>query len=86
VGTKFPVPFVSSNEHFIAIDVMPSWYSDDSSLTRSAFRLPFRTYWIYKPSDTFVFIAGAQIDVDADTPVFRSSDLIINPMTALTFN
>lgn len=69
VGTKFPVPFVSDDKYFLAMDVMPSWYSDDSSLTRSAFRLPFRTYLIYKPGETFVFIAGAQIDVDADTPV-----------------
>jgi hypothetical protein len=85
VGTKFPVPFVSSNEHFIAIDVMPSWYSDESSLTRSAFRLPFRTYLIYKPSDTFVFIAGAQIDVDADTPVFPVIGFNYQPNDRLDF-
>jgi hypothetical protein len=69
VGTKFPVPFSNTNQHFIAVDVMPSWYSDDSSFTRNSFRVPFRAYLIYKPSDTFVMIAGAQIDTDADTPV-----------------
>ncbi len=85
VGTKFPVPFVSSNEHFIAIDVMPSWYSDDSSLTSSAFRLPFRTYLIYKPSETFVFILGAQIDVDADRPVFPVIGFNYQPNERLNF-
>jgi hypothetical protein len=71
VGTILPVPFVQSDEHFMAVDVMPSWYSEDSSFLSSAFRLPFRVYLIYKPQDAhhpFVLIAGAQIDPEADTP------------------
>ncbi len=89
VGTKFPVPFLNSNEHFIGIDVMPSWYSDDSSFTSSAFRVPFRAYLIYKPSDpsnTFVLIAGAQIDVNADTPVIPIIGFNYQPNDRLDFH
>ncbi len=69
LGAKLPVPFLNTEEYFMGIDVMPSWYTDDSSFNSSAMRVPFRTYFIYKPSDTFVLIAGAQIDVNADTPI-----------------
>lgn len=72
LGAKFPIPFVETGEHFMALDVMPSMYTDDGTWTTSALRVPFRTYLIYKPADesTFLMILGAQIDVNADSPVF----------------
>ncbi len=69
IGTKFPLPFVVSDEYFMGVDVMPSWYTDQWTWENSAFRLPFRTYFIYKPSETYVFVVGATIDVNADNPV-----------------
>ncbi len=69
LGAKFPLPFVESNVYFMGVDIMPSWFSDDWSWENSAFRLPFRTYVIYKPSDTFLFVLGATVNVNADTPV-----------------
>lgn len=69
LGTKFPIPFVESDGYYMGVDLMPSWYTDDWTWEDSAFRLPFRTYFIYKPSETFVFVVGATINVDADTPI-----------------
>ncbi len=69
VGAKFPMPFVESDVYFMGFDLMPSWYTDDGSLDNSAFRLPFRLYGIYKPSDTFLFVLGATINANADTAV-----------------
>jgi len=90
VGTKLPVPFLNSKEYFIGIDVMPSWYSDSASLTSSSFRLPFRTYLIYNPidtlTDTFVLIAGAQIDVKAETPVIPVIGFNFQPNDRLEFH
>lgn len=68
LGVKVPVPFVDTDQHFLGIDVMPSMYTDGETWNKSAMRVPFRVYLIYKPSETFVFIAGARIDVNADTP------------------
>ena len=85
VGTKFPVPFVSFDKYFMAVDVMPSWYSDNTVFTRSSFRLPVRTYLIYKPSETFVFIAGAQVDTEADSPVFPVIGFNYQPNDRLDF-
>jgi len=68
-GVKLPMPFTSTEEHFIGIDVMPSWYTDDWTWTNSSFRMPFRIYGIYRPDDNFVFIAGATIRPDYDTVV-----------------
>ena len=90
VGTKLPIPYLNSKEYFIGIDVMPSWYSDESSFTSSAFRLPFRTYLIYKPidtlTDTFVLIAGVQVDVKADTPVVPIIGFNYQPNDRLEFH
>ncbi len=69
LGAKFPIPFVESDVYFMGAEILPSWYTDDSTWTASSFRLPFRTYFIYKPSETFVFVAGVTINVNADTPV-----------------
>ncbi len=69
VGTKFPLPFTASDEYFMGVDLMPSWYTDDWTWENSAFRLPFRTYFIYKPSETFVFVVGTTVDVNSDNPV-----------------
>jgi len=90
VETALPIPFVNSKEYFVGVDVMPSWYSDGATFTESAFRVPFRTYLIYKPIDTltntFVFIAGVQIDVDADTPVSPVIGFNFQPNDRLDFH
>jgi hypothetical protein len=90
LGTKLPIPFINSKEYFIGVDVMPSWYSDGATFSERAFRVPFRTYLIYKPidtlTDTFVFIAGVQTDVDADTPVSPIIGFNFKPNDRLDFH
>ncbi|MDO8580779.1 MAG: DUF6268 family outer membrane beta-barrel protein, partial [Candidatus Omnitrophota bacterium] len=61
IGTKFPVPFVDSDRYFMGVDVFPSINTDDYDGSSSAFRIPFRTYLIYKESDDFLVVAGVWI-------------------------
>lgn len=68
-GAKFPMPFNDSDQYFVGLDLMPSWYTDNGRMTSSSFRLPFHLYGIYKPEDNFLMVFGATVNVQADTPV-----------------
>lgn len=86
IGTKFPMPFVNSDELFLGVDVMPSMYTDDGEWKSSAFRVPFRVYGIYKKSDELIFVAGASVRIDYDQSFLPVVGLIYKPNDELTFN
>lgn len=85
-GTKFPMPFVDSDVYFVGVDVYPSLYTDDWEWEDSAFRMPFRTYGIYKPHDNFVLVAGVTVRIDYDNEVLPLVGVIYKPNDRLTFN
>lgn len=86
LGTKFPAPFLDSDQYFIGIDLIPSMYTDDWDFKSSAFRLPFRTYLIYKQSDEFILVLGATIRPQYDTVATPIIGVIYKPNDRLTFN
>lgn len=86
LGVKFPMPFVERDDLFMGFDIYPSLYTDDWDWEGGAFRLPFRTYFIYKPDDNFIFVAGAWIRVDYDSPIVPIIGLIYKPNDRLSFN
>ncbi len=87
LGTKFPAPFTQSDNYFIGVDVFPSMYTDrwDES-SWSAFRMPFRTYLIYKRDENFIVIGGLSFRPNFDTTVLPIIGFIYKPNDRLAFN
>lgn len=87
LGTKFPAPFTQSENYFVGVDVFPSMYTDrwDES-SWSAFRMPFRTYLIYKRDENFIVIGGLSIRPNFDTTVLPVIGFIYKPNDRLAFN
>ena len=86
VGTKFPVPFVDAENYYLGIDVFPSMYTDDWKWENSAFRMPFRTYLIYKESDDFILVAGVSVRIDYDETILPVIGFKYVASDQLTFN
>ena len=86
LGTKFPMPFSSSDRYFVGVDIFPSMYTDDGEFKSGAFRIPFRVYGIYKESADFIVIAGVSIRPDYDTTALPILGIIYRPNDRLMFN
>jgi hypothetical protein len=62
LGVKLPAPFTSSPNYYIGIDVFPSMNTDGwSESSSSAFRVPFRSYLIYKRDENLIVFGGVSI-------------------------
>jgi hypothetical protein len=62
LGVKLPAPFTSSPNYFIGLDVFPSMNTDGwSETSSSAFRMPFRSYLIYKRDENFIVFGGLSV-------------------------
>lgn len=85
-STKLPVPFIDREDLFLGIDIYPSMYNDDGDWDDSAFRIPFRTYLIYKQSEEFILVGGASVRIDYDNSVLPILGLIYKPNDRLSFN
>ena len=87
LGAKFPAPFTSSENYFVGMDVFPSMYTDGwNESSASAFRIPFRTYLIYKRDENFIVVAGLSVRPSFDTTVLPVLGLIYRPNDQLSFN
>ena len=87
LGTKFPAPFTQSDNYFIGVDVFAAMYTEGwSKNSTSAFRMPFRTYLIYKRDENFIVIAGLSIKPNYDTVVLPIVGFIYKPNDEWTFN
>jgi len=86
LGTKFPVPYVDWNNCYIGIDLMPALYTDDWDWADSAFRLPFRAYFIHRPNEQLTLVAGALVRIDYDQEIWPILGLIYKPDDRLTIN
>lgn len=86
VGTKFPAPFVDSDEFFIGIEADMQMNTDDWEWEDSAFRMPVRTYLIYRPEETFVLVGGVSVRIDYDNVVVPFVGLIYKPDDRWSFN
>lgn len=86
LSAKFPIPFVQSDHYFMGVDVYPSMFTDDWDWEDSAFRIPFRTYFIYRKHADFILVAGVRVRPDYDEKVLPVLGMIWRPNDRLTFN
>lgn len=86
LGAKFPVPFISDDRYFLGIDIFPKLNTDDWQWKSSAFRMPFRAYFIYKESEEFILVGGLNIRPGYDRKVIPILGLIYKPNDRLSFN
>ena len=86
LGTRFPLPFMDSEHYFVGVDIFPSMYTDSGDFTSSAFRIPFRTYLIYKKDENFILVLGVKIRPEFDSVAIPVIGLIYKPNDRLTFN
>ena len=86
IGTKFPVPFVESENYFMGIEARPSWFSDDNDMNSDSFRIPMRAYLIYKESDDLILVGGVSIRPEFDDTVLRLIGFRYRPNDELSFN
>ena len=86
LGAKFPIPFVDAENYYMGFDIFPSFNTDDGDLNSSAFRIPFRTYLIYKPREEFILVAGISVRPEYDTTVLPVLGLIYKLNDRLSFN
>ena len=87
-GAKFPAPFMDHEHFFMGVDIRPSLYTDEWGETwgGGAFRIPFRTYLIYKGSDDFILVGGVYVRPEFDTEVLPVIGFIYRPNERLSFN
>lgn len=85
-GVKFPVPFIEDDRYFMGIDVSPTFNTDGYTWKSGAFRLPFRSYLIYKESDDFILVGGVSVRPEYDVDVIPILGLIYKPNDRLSFN
>lgn len=70
VGVKLPFFLVNSDTLFLGVDVSPTMNTDGwDEWASGAFRIPFRVYAIYKESEKFIFVLGANIRPEYDSEV-----------------
>ncbi len=87
LGTKFPAPFTSSPNYFMGIDVFATMYTDGwNESSASAFRMPFRTYLIYKRDDNFIVFGGLSVRPSFDRRVVPIMGFIYKPNEKVAFN
>lgn len=87
LGTKFPVPFIGDNKnYFIGLDTFPTFNTDTWDAESHNFRIPSRTYLIYKRNDNFMLVAGFWYLPQYDTQFLPIIGMIYKPNDKLSFN
>jgi hypothetical protein len=79
-------PFFTLENTYLRLGISPSFYDEDWDFQTSSFRIPVRTMLIYKPSDTWTYIAGVAVYPDFENEVYPILGLIYKPNAKLTFN
>ena len=86
ISTRFPIPFIKSDQYFMGLDVYPSLFTDGWSWEDGAFRVPFRTYLIYRRSEKFILVGGVHARPGYADQVLPLVGLIWKPNDRLSFN
>jgi hypothetical protein len=86
VGVKFPAPFIEDDRYFMGLDIYPTFNTDGYTWNSGAFRIPFRTYLIYKESEEFILVGGVSVRPDYDVEAVPILGLIYKPNERLSFN
>jgi len=86
ISTKFPAPLIEDDRFFMGIDIYPTFNSDDGAWESSTFRIPFRSYLIFKDSDDFILVGGISVRPEYEDEVLPVIGLIYRPNDRLSFN
>ncbi len=86
ISVKFPAPFVSDDRFFMGIDILPTFNTDSWDWQSGAFRIPFRSYLIFKESDDFILVGGVTVRPEYEREVIPLFGLIYRPNDRLSFN
>jgi hypothetical protein len=80
------LPFFNLEKTYLRLGVSPSFYGEDWDFETSQFRIPVRALVIYKPSETWTYIAGIAFYPDFENEVYPILGFIYKPNDKLTFN
>lgn len=82
------LPFFKFKETYIRLGISPSFYADDWSFDSDAFRLPLRSFLIYRPNKKWTFLGGVALypNYKNRSAFFPILGLIYKPIDQLTFN
>lgn len=86
ISTKFPVPFITDDRFFTGLDIFPTFNTDGWNWKSGAFRIPFRSYLIFKESDDFILVGGVSVRPEYDKKILPVIGLIYRPNDRLSFN
>jgi len=80
------LPFFTVNNTYLRLGISPSFYGDDWDFSASSFRIPVRSFLIYRPNNQWTFLAGLAVYPDFENEVFPILGFIYKPNDRLTFN
>ena len=93
LSTKFPAPFIEDDRFLMGLDIFPTLNTDNwdwpaGSLREQsgAFRIPFRSYLIFKESDDFILVGGVSVRPEYESEILPVIGLIYRPNGRLSFN
>lgn len=85
-STKFPAPFIADDRFFMGLDIFPTLNTDSWDWKSGAFRIPFRSYLIFKESDDLILVGGVSVRPEYEREVIPLIGLIYRPNDRLSFN
>jgi len=86
VGVETILPFFKVDKTYFRIKVIPSFYTDNWSFYASAFRIATESCFVYRASDKLIFMLGAAVYPDYESPVWPIIGVIYRPNDKLSFD
>jgi hypothetical protein len=85
-GVSTALPFFNFNNTYLAIELSPSFLTDNWNLRSSAFSLVQRYFLFYKFDEKLSFVCGLRIEPHFADPLTPILGFIYKPNDKLTFN
>ncbi|MFA4854598.1 MAG: DUF6268 family outer membrane beta-barrel protein [Candidatus Omnitrophota bacterium] len=85
-GVSTALPFFNFNNTYLAIELSPSFLSDNWNLRLSAFSMVQRYFLFYKFDEKLSFVCGLRIEPHFEDPFWPILGFIYKPNDKLTFN
>lgn len=85
-GMETTLPFFQFNNTYLRLRLSPAFYSEDWNIRSSSFRIPLRSFLIYKPTPKWTFIAGIAVYPDFKNETWPIIGFIYKPNDKLTYN
>jgi len=85
-GVSTALPFFNFKDTYLAVELTPSFLTDNWYLRSSAFSLTQRYFLFHKFDEKFSFICGVRIEPHFEDPYWPILGFIYKPNDRLTFN